>query len=593
MYTRVYTSKHELIELAAQPFASGGEGAVYKVISASGDFQDTCVKIYLDDATKEKREERIKFMVRNPPEAISGEGYMLGWPIDYVTDEAGKFLGFMMPLGLPDSRELVALTSTTLNKNLSKEWHERYDRSLGKKATISRLKLINNIAIPIHLLHRTGKYVLKDFKPQNLLATADGRITICDMDSIQIAEGDKLLFPGTAATREYIPPECFNKGVGRNVSDIIQPSWDSFAMGTVFYQLLFGIHPYVVTPKTEQGGGSNDISHNISSGLFPFGANGDEVKVRPKLHDKFLILPEALQNLFLRTFSDDTGKRPTAEEWGKYIHDVVISSEKDEEADGENQSSGKPVIAGLMEAQGTQDGTSSIDDKNRTSETQNVASSTNGIGLGSSEYGKTKSGKSQNGKTLLWCLSAILSLLFLLFLVLYISANNENKELQDEITSLKYNADNVVQNKDDEIDQLRNSLNTLKSDITSVAPFVINRVEIGNAYKDGDMETNYGSTIYTNRTMYLKPKVYYKGFSSGSYNLKTKWFYPDGSLSTGTDSPDGFSQEKEYTFSEGDNSKELVGWGNESMGHWRSGDYRLEIWYKDKCVYLKNFKVYE
>ena len=322
----IYNSKHELIELAESPFASGGEGAIYKVVSAPGHLHDVCVKIYHSHVLNKQREDRIKYMVANPPSQIRGDGFMLGWPIDYVTDENGKFLGFIMPLGFSGSKELVTLTATKLSKKLDTEWQERYDRSLGKKGLLSRLKLICNIAIPMHILHSTGKYVLKDFKPQNVLATADGRITICDMDSIQIAEGNKLLFSGTAATPDYIPPEFYTKGIGTKSSDIISKSWDTFSMGVVFYQLLFGIHPYVVTPKEEQEDGSNCISSNISSGLFPFGDNGDMVRVRPKLHDKFLLLPQKLQDLFVQTFSDNEKERPSAEEWGKYIHTIVKSS---------------------------------------------------------------------------------------------------------------------------------------------------------------------------------------------------------------------------------------------------------------------------
>ena len=322
----IYTSKSEKIELSDSPFAAGGEGAIYKVESAPIHLQNVCVKIYHSHIVNKLREDRIKYMVANPPSQIRGEGFMLGWPMDYVTDADGKFLGFVMPLGFSDSKELVNLTATTLSKNLGQEWQERYDRSLGKKALLSRLKLICNIAIPVHILHATGKYVLKDFKPQNVLSTADGRITICDMDSIQIADGGNLLFSGTAATPDYMPPEFYSKGIGKKATDVISESWDTFAMGVVFYQLLFGIHPYVVTPKEEQDDGANSISSNISSGLFPFGVNGDMVKIRPKLHDKFMVLPQELQDLFVKTFSDEESKRPSAEDWGRYIYQIITIS---------------------------------------------------------------------------------------------------------------------------------------------------------------------------------------------------------------------------------------------------------------------------
>ena len=173
---KVFTSKYEPIELAEQPFASGGEGAVFNVITAPYHLKDVCVKLYhvknstTNQASKKQteREDRIKYMVMNPPSTIRSENHMLGWPMDWVIDQHGSFLGFVMPLGFSGSKELVVLTSTTLSKKLGKEWHDRYDRSLGIKSLLSRLKLICNISIPVHILHSTGKYVLKDFKPQNV-----------------------------------------------------------------------------------------------------------------------------------------------------------------------------------------------------------------------------------------------------------------------------------------------------------------------------------------------------------------------------------------------------------------------------------------
>lgn len=324
----VYTSQRESILLGVKPFASGGEGAIYKAQSLSTHLRNVCVKVYHPHILNKEREERIKYMALNPPAKIRDEGFLLGWPIDYVTDQAGKFLGFVMPMGFPGSKELVTLTSTTMSRKLDEQWYDRYNRDLGERARIRRLKLICNIAIPVHVLHATGKYVLKDLKPQNVLATHDGRITMVDMDSIQIADRGKLLFPGTAATPDYMPPEFYKYGLGQNANDVISPSWDTFSLGIIFYQLLFGIHPYVVTPKQLGDDSSNDISRNIAMGYFPFGARKDMIAVRPPLHDKFLSLPREFQQMFLKTFSDDSKNRPTAEQWGRYIHQIVVEAEQ-------------------------------------------------------------------------------------------------------------------------------------------------------------------------------------------------------------------------------------------------------------------------
>lgn len=327
---KVYTSKREQITLSDKPMAKGGEGSVYNIISSPIRLYNTCVKIYHSSKKKQSQEKRIKYMVNNPPQKILGDGYMLGWPIDWVSDSSGTFLGFVMPLGFPGSKELVNLTVYGMSKKIrdDEEWRRRYDLKLGKPALLARLKLICNIAIPVHILHSTGKYVLEDFKPQNILITKEGRVTIVDMDSIQIASGNSVLFPGTAATPEYLPPEYYNSGVGKVKSVPIQKSWDNFSLGVVFYQLLLGIHPYSVVPKVMPTDGNCGPTQNVPRNLFPFGRNSHMVASYGKPHNNFQCFPKVLQDLFIRTFSDNTSNRPNANEWGRIIHEIVIRGEK-------------------------------------------------------------------------------------------------------------------------------------------------------------------------------------------------------------------------------------------------------------------------
>jgi len=180
-----------------------------------------------------------------------------------------------------------------------------------------------------------------------------------------------------------------------------------------------------------------------------------------------------------------------------------------------------------------------------------------------------------------WTIVILLIVSTAIGFVLYISAYNDVEYYKGQ-----------YQSKENEISHIRTRLSNLKSEIASVSPFVIYKVEIGNSYKGGGLETDYGNTIYSSHTMYLKPKVYYKGFSTGNYELKIKWFRPNGSMSSGTSSPYGYSQSDSHSLSEGSNSIALSGWGNETMGHWESGEYRLEIWYDGRCVFVKHFKIY-
>ena len=325
----VYTKEKEAITLEDSVFSSGGEGEVRYVKKAPERFKNVCVKLYYQAKKTKQQEDKINFMVANPPATVEGAGFIIGWPIATIYDNASEFLGFMMPLAPEGSKQLVNLTALKLNNKLDQVWFDKYDRSIGKNSMIARLKLINNIAIPIHLLHSTGKYVMKDIKPQNILVTHNGRVTIVDMDSVQITNNYRLLFPGPAATESYMPMEFYTDNVGHHANEPLNQSWDLFALGVVFYQLMFGLHPFVVTPWALKDDSCNEISQNIAQGLFPFGSMAHKVKSYPDIHNKFNIIPANLQSLFKRAFDTTPNSRPSAEEWGKTIHAILATAKPD------------------------------------------------------------------------------------------------------------------------------------------------------------------------------------------------------------------------------------------------------------------------
>lgn len=169
-----------------------------------------------------------------------------------------------------------------------------------------------------------------------------------------------------------------------------------------------------------------------------------------------------------------------------------------------------------------------------------------------------------------------------------IQANETINDKNNEISNLN----STIKSKNREIKQEKERYSNLESEIASVAPFVITKVEIGSTYKGGGIETDFGSTLYRSRVRFLTPKVYYRGFVSGSYTIKTKWYRPSGSLITGNSSPYGYSQSNSNSFSKGRNDLQLDGWGYESPGIWDTGTYKLEIWCNDKCVFIKTFTIY-
>lgn len=117
-------------------------------------------------------------------------------------------------------------------------------------------------------------------------------------------------------------------------------------------------------------------------------------------------------------------------------------------------------------------------------------------------------------------------------------------------------------------------------------------IEIGNMFEGGKMQTNYGQTIYSSETMYLKPRIRYKSYANRSYTFDIKWIKPDGSISRGDSSPAGYSQSKSYYLSYGEGNKGLDGWGGKTKGFWEAGNYAIEIWCKGTLLKRQEFRIH-
>ena len=87
--------------------------------------------------------------------------------------------------------------------------------------------------------------------------------------------------------------------------------------------MIFGIHPFAVTPKRMKDDENNELSTNIARLLFPFGANAGQVAVIPKPHNNFKVVPAEMQTFFIKAFSDNVMSRPGAQDWGKLIHKYI------------------------------------------------------------------------------------------------------------------------------------------------------------------------------------------------------------------------------------------------------------------------------
>lgn len=328
MSITLLTSNKQTISVEDKPFASGGEGTVHKIISPS-QYKDCCVKLYLSRTDRlRKREQKIRYMIQNPLPDLNGlknGGCVICFPKEpiYENNKTNRFAGFIMPLAFNGSNQLYELCVPN-TKKLSSSWASKYDRC-SSKGIESRLKLCVNLAAAINFVHSAGRYVLVDLKPQNLLVTVDGKISVIDLDSTQIANNNQVLHSAQVATPEYVPVEGNHLNPAK---DLIPESWDRFSLAVVFYEILFGLHPYAASYQGQYQN-SNTVADSIRYGLFVHGSKKSHLYRKPPLHDNFNRIPSSLQNLFVRAFDaghSNPSLRPKAEEWGKIIYSEIGKS---------------------------------------------------------------------------------------------------------------------------------------------------------------------------------------------------------------------------------------------------------------------------
>lgn len=312
---------NQAVIIEDNPFASGGEGELFKVLNPSG-LSNCVAKVFHLNKRDAEKEAKIKYLLKNPPVF---EGAMDEQPIVWVKhilhDAQGNFVGFMMPKATGEKLEI--LTAPKLPKYLGKEW--RRFKLGGDEALRLRLKVCYNLAAALRMVHATGKYVLVDLKPDNILIKSNGVVSIVDTDSIEVIENGATLFPATVATPEYTPNEYYTGTKPGKV--VIDLSWDNFSLAVIYYRLLFGVHPYAATSKAPYDN-VNALGDKIKHGLFVHNPKlYEQFTVVPPPHRAFVHLDRDLRKLFIRTFVDgheDPSLRPSPEEWGQTLTNTPL-----------------------------------------------------------------------------------------------------------------------------------------------------------------------------------------------------------------------------------------------------------------------------
>lgn len=314
--------KHLLVD---KPLGKGGQAVVYNVVYPAA-LEDCCIKVY-HNGCKESTIERLRYMIDHPPAITRSAAFRICWPEGFVYNENHEVVGFYMPKAFEHSRDLYILCYHSKGKSIASrfknypEWFDKFERTSGDGIR-NRLKMMANIAQAFYQIHHTDNYVVLDIKPDNILATATGKVSIVDTDSFQIADSEHILFPGAAATPEYCAPEFEAQYEQKRP---FTKTNDCFSLSVVFYQILIGLHPYsgmqLLAPyDTDQ---YNELAACIRKHLFLYGCNKRYIRqLSPNPHSFFERLPQQLRVMFIKAF-DAPNYRPTMEDWCKELYNLL------------------------------------------------------------------------------------------------------------------------------------------------------------------------------------------------------------------------------------------------------------------------------
>ena len=566
--------------ILSKKIAKGGEGEVYEI---SGDINN-CVKIYHDRIRSQEKEEKIKYMVLNPPEDLQGITYKICWPKDVIYKE-GEFVGFIMPKAFDDSLLPYHLCQPLIPKKLNVKWHATFDRKTFKGIT-SRLKLSVNIVALVNRIHSTNKYIIVDLKPQNLLITALGKVSIIDMDSVQIAQKGKVLFKAPVSTPEYTPPEASDIIKSKST---ISKDWDVFSLGVLVYEILCGIHPYVGSAKPPFES-LNTIQEKIKVNLTHIIKGESIFSVLPPLHKSFYDYDTDLINIFKKIFSPyilNASERPSLEDFGGTLFNAVALLEVELEKEEKKRLKQEKIKKKLEEKEAL---------KNYKNLKNDYRIAINKLAIHKSENASLRK-QVEETKNKSNALVPVLVILLLLFMGLFIgNYSSNNKKSQDNNLLLKqYESDIINYKSEIEKTLVKAPVKKVVKKVVKKAPVKISSIYFRSSkYGSNFNEFSEAKTLYyltRSKCYYLYPTITYIGNKSGYYDISIKYIHTRGLLKF-SNSPTSYSLvDNQVYFKEGLNTIELKGFGDDSKYWWDYGDHTIEIWIKGKKSFSHIFKI--
>lgn len=188
---------------------------------------------------------------------------------------------------------------------------------------------------------------------------------------------------------------------------------------------------------------------------------------------------------------------------------------------------------------------------------------------------------------------AVLAVVF--FIVGYLIFANPYNILKDElsrlevtlkdVTTYKENTEQSLKARTASLQKLKESYQAELKKIEKKVPLLIREVKIGNRDGEGKTQTNFGETIYSSSSMYITPQLEIYGLKNCTAEIDVKIYDAYGIMLCSPSSPIDFSDTETILVKKGVNKTyTLGGWGSGNRGHWRSGKYKFEFWYKGICL---------
>ena len=272
--------------------AAGGEGHIFLTDESS-----VVCKIYKKESLTELKRDKIKLMLTRQVD-IRG----IAWPIDYVMNKSGDFVGYVMP-----KAHGVPLQPTIFVKPHFEKCLPNWTR---RDLAVVCLKFLEYM----QTLH-AANILVGDINPLNILINKDSDdVWFVDTDSFQIEN-----YPCPVGTVNFTAPEIQGQ---KYTSFLRTKEHELFAVATMLFMILLPGKP----PYSQQGGGTP--GENIRNMRFPYPFHNDEANVQhrgenlPSGPYRFIWshLSWGLKEAFHETFRNN--KRVSLERWmdllGKY-----------------------------------------------------------------------------------------------------------------------------------------------------------------------------------------------------------------------------------------------------------------------------------